>query len=116
MTISQFTLCELMFFMRFRLPVQNAFKNSCKHSTAELGQKQRLPFYDASVVVNKNKCFLDILEQVGTCPRSRPRVHCLILCITVEIHMLECVYIAIKCHQVGLLLEFVTLIVAMLLH
>ena len=25
--------------MRFRLPVQNAFPNSCQHSTTELGQK-----------------------------------------------------------------------------
>ena len=39
MTISQFILCVLTFFMRFRLPVQNAFPNSCQHSTTELGQK-----------------------------------------------------------------------------
>ena len=39
MSISQFILCVLTFFMRFRLPVQNAFPNSCQHSTTELGQK-----------------------------------------------------------------------------
>ena len=38
-TISQFILCVLMFFMRFRLPLQNAFQNSCQHSTTKLGQK-----------------------------------------------------------------------------
>ena len=57
MTISQFILCELMFFMRFRLPVENAFKNSYKNSTSDLGQKQRLPFYGASVVAQKKKVF-----------------------------------------------------------
>ena len=97
MTISQFNLCVLMFFMRFRLPVQNAFKNSCQYSTGT-GQKQRLPFYDISLVIQK-KFFSDIMEQVGTRPRSRNTiiscwscVRCLIL--TVEIHMLLCVYIA----------------------
>ena len=98
-TISQFILCVLLFFMRFRLPVQNAFKDSCQHSTTEPGQKQRLPFYDISLVVQKKSFFPDIMEQVGTRPRSRNTiiscwscVRCLIL--TVEMHRLVCVYIA----------------------
>ena len=77
----------LMLFMCLRLPVQNAFKNSCQHSTTELGQKQKLPFYDISVVVQKNMVFLDIIEQFGTRPRRRntiillvarplPKTHC----------------------------------------
>ena len=57
MTISQFILSVLLFFMRFRLPVQNAFKDSCQHSTTEPGQKQRLPFYDISLVVKKKSFF-----------------------------------------------------------
>ena len=60
-TISQFILCVLLFFMRFRLPVQNAFKDSCQHSTTEPGQKQRLPFYDNSLVVKKKMFFFRIL-------------------------------------------------------
>ena len=86
-----------MFFMHFRLSVQNAFKNGCQYSTGT-GQKQRLPFYDISLVIQK-KVFPDIMEQVGTRPRSRNTiiscwscVRCLIL--TLEIHMLVCVYIA----------------------
>ena len=39
MTIIQFILCVLTFFMRFRLSVQNSFQNSSQHSTTELGQK-----------------------------------------------------------------------------
>ena len=77
---SQFILCVLMFFMCLRLPVQ-------QHSTTELRQKQKLPFYDISVVVQKNMVFLDIIEQFGTRPRSRntiillvtrplPKTHC----------------------------------------
>ena len=84
---SQFILCVLMFFMCLRLPVQNAFKNGYQHSTTELRQKQKLPFYDISVVVQKNMVFLDIIEQFGTRPRSRntiillvtrplPKTHC----------------------------------------
>ena len=46
-----------MFFMRIRLPVQDAFKNSCQHSTTEPGQKQRLSFYDISLVVQKKMFF-----------------------------------------------------------
>ena len=100
MIISQFILCVLLFFIRFRLPVQNAFKDSWQHSTTEPGQKQRLPFYDISLVVKKKNLFFRIIiGQVGTRPRSRNTiiscwscVRCLIL--TVEIHMLVCVYIA----------------------
>ena len=75
MAISHFILCVLMFFMPLRLPVQNAF-NSCQHSTTELGQKQMLPFYDFSVVVKKNMFFSDIIEQIGTRPRSRNALYC----------------------------------------
>ena len=57
MTISQFILCVLLFFMRFRFPVHNAFKNSCQHSTTEPGQKRRVSFYDISLVVPKKKMF-----------------------------------------------------------
>ena len=62
-TISQFILCVLMFFIHFRLPVQNAFKNNCQHSTGT-GQKQ--------LVVKKIYiCFFsDIIEQVGTPSRT----------------------------------------------
>ena len=95
---SQFILCVLMFFMCLRLPVQNAFKNSCQHSTTELRQKQKLPFYDISVVVQKNMAFwilqnnLVHVPEVGTLLYCQSRVRCLKL--TVEIDMLVCVYIA----------------------
>ena len=79
--------------MRFRLPAQSAFWNSCKHSTNELEQKQRLTFSNVSVVVQK---------QVGTRPRSNNATiyridhtsFAHILFITVEILMLVCAYIA----------------------
>ena len=126
MTIIQFILCVLTFFMRFRLSVQNSFQNSSQHSTTELGQKGYLSMIFQMLFKKNVVFFLDIIEQFGTRPRRRntiilcwSRVCCLIL--TVEIHMLVCVYsiLQIKCHQEALLFEFVTLIrlmVTMLLH
>ena len=95
-TISQFILCVLMFFMRFRLPLQNAFQNSCQHSTTKLGQKGYLSMI-FQMLFKKMFFFFDIIEQFGTRPRRRntiilcwSRVCCLVL--TVEIHMLVYVY------------------------
>ena len=129
MTISQFILCVLLFFIRFRLPVQNAFKDSWQHSTTEPGQKQRLPFYDISLVVKKKSFFSDIIEQVSTRPRSRNTIiscwSCaLCLILTVEIHMLVCVYIANQMPPSGSSLwvcyinarRVITLVVEFLLH
>ena len=95
MTISQFILCVLMFFIYFRLPVQNAFKNSCQYSTGT-GQKQRLPFYDISLVVQKKVGILwNKLVHVPEVETLLYRVgHASGLILTVEFHMLVCVYIA----------------------
>ena len=100
-TISQFILCVLLFFMRFRLPVQNAFKDSCQHSTTEPGQKQRLPFYDISLVVQKKKMFFFGYYRTSWYTSQTRSTNTIISCwscvrliITVEIHMLVCVYIA----------------------
>ena len=70
MSISQFILCVLTFFMRFRLPVQNAFPNSCQHSTTELGQKGYLSMI-FQILFKKKYIFLDIIEQFGTRTRRR---------------------------------------------
>ena len=70
MTISQFILCVLTFFMRFRLPVQNAFPNSCQHSTTELGQKGYLSMI-FQMLFKKIFFFLDIIEQFGIRTRRR---------------------------------------------
>ena len=58
-----------MFFMRFRLPVQNAFQNSCQHSTTELAQKGYLSMIFQMLF--KKKFFLHIIEQFDTRPRRR---------------------------------------------
>ena len=97
MTISQFILCVLMFFKRFRLPVQNAFKNSCQYSTGT-GQKQRLPFYDISLVIQKKSFFWILWNKLVHVPEVGTLLyrvgHAPGLIPTVEIHMLVCVYIA----------------------
>ena len=94
MTISQFILCVLMFFMHFRLPIQNAFKNSCQYSTGT-GQKQRLPFYDISLVVQKKSS--DIMEQVDTRPRSRNTIISCWSCVRPNTYRRDS-YVSVRLH------------------